>query len=103
VATEKLSPKGRGSHIAPPNRFLAVHTEADAEFLAAAEHPATEYLPDASQSIVSSNDSPDIPFRYSLNPYRGCAHGCSYWYDLPLSPHPILASSFPLSNSQRLP
>ncbi len=44
---------------------------------------ATEYLPDESQSIVSTNESPDIPFRYSINPYRGCSHGCSYCYARP--------------------
>lgn len=43
----------------------------------------TEYYPDASQTIVTQNDSPDISFRYSLNPYRGCAHGCSYCYARP--------------------
>ena len=43
----------------------------------------TEYFPDDSRSIVSENDSPDIPFRYSLNPYRGCQHGCSYCYARP--------------------
>ena len=38
----------------------------------------TEYFEDTSKSIVSQNNSPDLPFRYSLNPYRGCIHGCHY-------------------------
>lgn len=38
---------------------------------------------DASRSILSKNDSPDISFRYSLNAYRGCAHGCAYCYARP--------------------
>ena len=84
------NPRGRGAAINPPNRFTATHTERDFEqvehdedFLEAAAHPKTEYLRDAAQSIVTSNDSPDIPFRFSLNPYRGCAHGCSYCYARP--------------------
>ena len=35
---------------------------------------------EVAKSILSSNDSPDIPFRYSVNPYRGCAHACAYCY-----------------------
>ena len=38
----------------------------------------TEYFEDASKTVVSQNNSPDLPFRYGLNPYRGCIHGCSY-------------------------
>src|SRR5271154_1973742 len=90
MSTEKRSPKSRGSHINPANRFEAVHVEddweqleGDADFLADEHRPKTEYLPDASQSIVSENQSPDVPFRYSVNPYRGCSHGCSYCYAQP--------------------
>ena len=80
----------RGSHEHPANRFESIHQEPDWEHLAwdqeyrrAAEDGRVEFLPDASQSVVSTNDSPDIPFRYSLNPYRGCQHGCAYCYARP--------------------
>ncbi len=43
----------------------------------------TQFLPDVARSIVRENNSPDIPFRYSLNPYRGCEHGCAYCYARP--------------------
>ncbi|MBL8850908.1 MAG: PA0069 family radical SAM protein [Planctomycetaceae bacterium] len=83
-------PKGRGSALRPPNRFGETHAEADLEHLAddpelieELAESRTVYLPDASRSIVSENDSPDLPFRYSLNPYRGCQHGCSYCYARP--------------------
>lgn len=81
---------GRGSQIDPPNRFgqtYAVpdmeHVEHDAEYLEDLRHLKTEYFLDSSKSIVSENDSPDVPFRYSINPYRGCLHGCSYCYARP--------------------
>lgn len=42
-----------------------------------------EVREERSKSIVSGNDSPDIPFRWSVNPYRGCYHGCAYCYARP--------------------
>ncbi|MDA0587882.1 MAG: PA0069 family radical SAM protein [Planctomycetota bacterium] len=76
-----------GSQLNPPNRFEAVHREIDLEhvewgdeYLRQLETRRIEYIFDNSKSVVSENNSPDIPFRYSLNPYRGCAHGCSYCY-----------------------
>ena len=82
--------KGRGAAIQPPNPYLPVHVETDLEqvegdeeYLAQLGRPPTEYLTDESQSIVAENDSPDVGFRYSVNPYRGCSHGCSYCYARP--------------------
>lgn len=81
---------GRGSATQPANRFERVHAEADFEqldaqdeLLAGERRVTTEYLPDKSKTIVASNDSPDICFTYSVNPYRGCSHGCSYCYARP--------------------
>lgn len=76
-----------GSKIDPPNRFEKTrreldfeHLEWDQEYLSTLDERPVEYLADSSKSIISENNSPDIPFRYSLNPYRGCQHGCSYCY-----------------------
>lgn len=80
-------PKGRGSHVNPPNRFGGLHDVPDLEhvghdeeYLDALERPGTKYIPDRTCSVVTHNNSPDICFSYSLNPYRGCAHGCSYCF-----------------------
>ena len=45
--------------------------------------PQTQFLKDTTQSIIAYNDSPDIGFRASINPYRGCEHGCIYCYARP--------------------
>ena len=83
-------PIGRGSGLNPVNRFTGVEIEPDQEYLefdddalTELRRPKTRYFEDASRSVISENDSPDIPFRYSLNPYRGCLHGCSYCYARP--------------------
>ena len=57
--------------------------EWDDEYRNDLTHRKIEYLPDRSKSVVTENKSPDIPFRFSVNPYRGCLHGCSYCYARP--------------------
>jgi len=81
---------GRAAQAAPPNRFVKIHVESDFEqladddeLLAEERRVPTEFLVDQSQSLITSNDSPDVPFRYSANPYRGCEHGCAYCYARP--------------------
>lgn len=81
--------KGRGATGQTPNRFEATRYEPEAQEWDGYwwdEGPPlvrTQFLPDASRSIVTENKSPDIGFRYSLNPYRGCEHGCAYCYARP--------------------
>ena len=64
----------------PNNQYERAHIEYEP-----GEAPETglEIYEDNTQNILSTNDSPDISFRYSVNPYRGCAHGCSYCYARP--------------------
>ncbi len=65
----------------PPNPYLSAHRQ----FLEDEPPPETrvEVYEDHSQSILSRNDSPDLSFRWSVNPYRGCAHACIYCYARP--------------------
>jgi DNA repair photolyase len=84
------SPRGRGARDNPPNRFEVTHhqleldqVEDDDEYLGALSRPLTKYLPDQSRSVIAENDSPDVGFDVSLNPYRGCEHGCIYCYARP--------------------
>ncbi len=80
---------GRGAGVSPPNRFESVRAEEDLEQLELAEEMPdsrrvpTHFLPDETRRIIAENSSPDVPFRYSINPYRGCEHGCAYCYARP--------------------
>jgi len=78
--------RGRGALANPPNRFDPAHTEAvdDGWFQdEPAASIATELRADATRSIIAHNDSPDIGFDQSINPYRGCEHGCIFCYARP--------------------
>jgi len=89
--------RGRGATANPANRFDRLHYERDDEAIesarasdAAAElssptprHPETLFLRDPTRKIISWNSSPDVPFDASVNPYRGCEHGCIYCYARP--------------------
>jgi DNA repair photolyase len=76
--------KGRGAADNPPNRFELIHYDPldDGDF-DQRPAPATQFFRDASASIIATNDSPDVAFDVSINPYRGCEHGCIYCYARP--------------------
>jgi DNA repair photolyase len=65
----------RGASGNPPNRYERLHVDTDEP---AAGVVPTTYFRDTSRSVLAENDSPDVGFRFSLNPYRGCEHGCIY-------------------------
>ena len=90
MSGERIPPKGRGAGYNPPNRFDPLHHEVelenvqdDAEYLESLRRPETEFLDDRTRSIVAENQSPDVGFDSSVNPYRGCEHGCIYCYARP--------------------
>ena len=75
---------GRGASVNPPNRFERLRVETDPDCPPEERpHPRTEFYHDATESLLTRNDSPDVGFAYGLNAYRGCEHGCSYCFARP--------------------
>ena len=73
-------PRGRGASGNPAGRFERLEIESEAPPPGRVE---TRFLDDTSRTVLARNDSPDVPFDVSLNPYRGCEHGCVYCYARP--------------------
>ena len=92
---------GRGAAGNPKNRFERIEVEPESKG-SDAEEPRREtvYLRDVSRSIINRNDSPDIGFDVSINPYRGCSHGCVYCYARPM--HEYLGFSAGLDFESRI-
>jgi DNA repair photolyase len=84
MSSEQDPIRGRGASTNPPNRFESLYYELDPE-ATPEESPApqTHFLRDATRSILVTNDSPDVGFEVSINPYRGCEHACIYCYARP--------------------
>lgn len=81
--------KGRGAASNPQGRFESTHHQAEDDGWSsllldeARPRPATEVTAERARSVISRNDSPDVPFSQAINPYRGCEHGCIYCYARP--------------------
>ncbi len=92
--------KGRGATWNPQNRFETLEYIRDDEAPPDDSSPRTIYLRDPTRTIIATNDSPDIGFEASINPYRGCEHGCIYCYARPT--HEYLGMSAGLDFETRI-
>jgi DNA repair photolyase len=82
----QVNPAGRGATCNPDSRYARELREAEDDGWPADDRPPplrTQVGVDTSRSLVSYNQSPDLPFDRSVNPYRGCEHGCIYCYARP--------------------
>src|ERR1051325_8023961 len=84
TAGNPVSLPARGAADNPANRFEPIHLERDADWNPDEDPlPRTQFLRDHSRTILARNESPDVGFEVSINPYRGCEHGCIYCYARP--------------------
>ena len=79
--------RGRGATGQPPARFESTHAEPFDDGWVGDDEPApplrTEVTAEQARSVLTRNQSPDVPFELSINPYRGCEHGCAYCFARP--------------------
>jgi DNA repair photolyase len=81
VQDKRPSGGHRGASGNPANRFEKIQLEPDVDWNPEENVlPRTQFYQDHSQTVITFNKSPDIPFNAGINPYRGCEHGCSYCY-----------------------
>ncbi|MFN0315810.1 MAG: PA0069 family radical SAM protein [Burkholderiales bacterium] len=87
MATRPIAPaKGRGATFNPEGRFETTRREVFGDGWETEPEevkPKTQITEERARSIISRNNSPDVPFEQSINPYRGCEHGCIYCYARP--------------------
>src|SRR5262247_1364671 len=79
----RMEVRGRGASSNPGNRFEKTFYETSEWDEPGDPHPQTVFLKDETRSIINYNDSPDVGFNASINPYRGCEHGCIYCFARP--------------------
>lgn len=97
---------GRGASWSPANRFEKLHIDlGDADVVQEdldheTQQRRTEYYRDATKTIIARNQSPDVGFETSINPYRGCEHGCIYCFARPT--HEYLGFSAGLDFESRI-
>jgi DNA repair photolyase len=95
---------GRGTGANPPGRFEKIECVPDPDLMDLPEEdrpsPKTHFLRDTTRTAITENDSPDVGFSFSVNPYRGCEHGCIYCYARPT--HEFLGFSAGLDFETRI-
>jgi DNA repair photolyase len=101
---ELVQLRGRGAADNPANRFERLHVQLEREALLDDDGepagPTTQYFRDATRTILTRNDSPDVGFSVGLNAYRGCEHGCVWCYARPT--HEYLGFSAGLDFESRI-
>jgi DNA repair photolyase len=99
AAATTIATRGAGSN--PVNRFEKIELERDVDWNPDDDPaPRTQFYRDKTSTIINYNDSPDVGFEASINPYRGCEHGCIYCYARPF--HEYLGFSAGLDFETRI-